>query len=230
VVFLALKVLGLEEAYENSHHLAYEHVWLPSGKFSGRRGTWIGHSVDDVIEGAVERAYVEVEKRNPKASRTFKRNVAEEVGTGAVRYSLVQTSPEKKIVFKWEDALNFERNSAPAIQYSHARACSILRKAKRLSKKHSFNVFNVPEEEWLVKQLAKLPEVVRAAGEKLQPNLPAIYAAELALGFNKFYEVAPVIDAGEPRLKAARLCLVNCVRIVLRNSLDLLGIVAPERM
>ena len=230
VVFLALKVLGLEEAYENSHHLAYEHVWLPSGKFSGRRGTWIGHSVDDVIEGAVERAYVEVEKRNPKASKAFKRSVAEVVGTGAVRYSLVQTSPEKKIVFKWEDALNFERNSAPAIQYSHARACSILRKAKRLSKKHSFDMFNVPEEEWLVKQLAKLPEVVRAAGEKLQPNLPAIYAAELALGFNKFYEVAPVIDAGDPELKAARLRLVNCVRIVLRNSLDLLGIVAPERM
>lgn len=230
VVFLALKALGLEKAYENSHHLAYEHVWLPSGKFSGRRGTWIGHSVDDVIEGAVERAYVEVEKRNPKASKAFKRRTAEIVGTGAVRYSLVQTSPEKKVVFKWEDALNFERNSAPAIQYSHARACSILQKAKRRGGKYSAEVLVLPEEEWLVKQLAKLPEVVRAAGERLQPNLPALYAAELALGFNKFYEVAPVIEAGEPELKAARLRLVNCVRIALRNALDLLGIVAPERM
>jgi len=71
---------------------------------------------------------------------------------------------------------------------------------------------------------------VRAAGEKLQPNLPALYAAELAIGFNKFYEAAPVIEAGEPGLRAARLRLVNCVRLVLRNSLDLLGIVAPERM
>ena len=230
VVFLALKALGLEKAYENSHHLAYEHVWLPSGKFSGRRGTWIGHSVDDVIEGAVERAYAEVEKRNPKASRAFKCRVAEVVGTGAVRYSLVQTSPEKKVVFKWEDALNFERNSAPAIQYSHARACSILRKAKRRGGKHSVGVLKLPEEEWLVKQLAKLPEVVRAAGERLQPNLPALYAAELALGFNKFYEVAPVIEAEEPGLRAARLRLVNCVRLALHNSLDLLGIVAPERM
>jgi arginyl-tRNA synthetase len=91
-------------------------------------------------------------------------------------------------------------------------------------------VLVLPEEGWLVKQLAKLPEVVRAAGERFQPNLPALYAAELALGFNKFYEVAPVIEAGELELKAARLRLVNCIRIALRNALDLLGIIAPERM
>jgi len=230
VVFLALKALGLKNEYKNSYHLAYEHVWLPSGKFSGRRGTWMGHSVDDVIEGAVERAYAEVEKRNSKASDTFKRRAAEIVGTGAVRYSLIQTSPDKKVVFKWEDALNFERNSAPAIQYSHARACSILRKAKRRGGKHGADILKRPEEQTLIKLLAKLPEVVRTAGEKLQPNLPAIYAAELALGFNKFYEVAPVIDAETPGLKAARLRLVNCIRIVLRNALEVLGITAPERM
>jgi arginyl-tRNA synthetase len=230
VVFLALKALGLKNEYKNSYHLAYEHVWLPSGKFSGRRGTWVGHSVDDVIEGSVERAYAEVEKRNPKASDTFKRRAAEIVGTGAVRYSLIQTSPDKKVVFKWEDALNFERNSAPAIQYSHARACSILRKAKKRGGKHAADILKRPEEQTLIKLLAKLPEVIRAAGEKLQPNLPALYAAELALGFNKFYEVAPVIAAETPELKAARLRLVNCVRIVLCNALDVLGITAPERM
>ncbi len=133
-------------------------------------------------------------------------------------------------MFKWEDALNFERNSAPAIQYSHARACSILRKAKKRGGKHAVDILKRPEEQTLIKLLAKLPEVVRAAGEKLQPNLPARYAAELAIGFNKFYEVAPVIDAETPALKAARLRLVNCIRIVLRNALDVLGITAPERM
>jgi arginyl-tRNA synthetase len=178
----------------------------------------------------VERAYLEVEKRNPKASKTFKRRTAETVGTGAVRYSLIQTSPEKKVVFKWEDALNFERNSAPAIQYAHARACSILRKAKYRGGRYVPGVFRLPEEQRLIKLLAKLPEVMRAAGEKLQPNLPALYAAELALEFNKFYEVAPVIEAETAELKKARLHLVNCTRIVLRNCLDLLGIVAPERM
>lgn len=230
VVFAALRTLGLEEEYRNSHHMAYEHVWLPTGKFSGRRGTWVGYSVDEVLEEAVARAYVEVEKRNPRASEQFKRKAAEVVGVGAVHYSLVQTSPEKKVVFKWEEALNFEQNSAPAIQYSHARACSILRKAKRRRGKHPLDVFKLPEEQRLIKQLSKLPEVLRAAGEKLQPNLPAIYAAELALTFNKFYEVAPVLEAPTSELKVARLRLVNCIRIALRNALGILGIVAPERM
>ncbi len=230
VVFTALKALGLEKEHENSYHLAYEHVWLPSGKFSGRKGTWVGFSVDDVVEDAVARARVEVEKRNPKASERFKREAAELVGVGAVRYALVGTSPEKRIVFKWGEALNFERNSGPAVQYSHARACSILRKAKRRGGKHSPEVFKLPEERWLVKQLAKLPEVIRVAGEGLQPNLPALYAAELALGFNKFYEAAPVIEAETAEVKAARLRLVNCTRIVLRNAFEVLGITAPERM
>ncbi len=230
VVFLALKALGLEREYQNSHHMAYEHVWLPTGRFEGRLGTWVGYSVDEVLDEAVKRAYREVEKRNPKASKQFKRRAAEVVGTGAVRYALVQTSAEKKIVFKWEEALNFERNSGPAIQYSHARASSILRKAKRRGGKHPRDVFKLFEEQQLVKQLSKLPEVMRAAGERLQPHLVAIWAAELALRFNKFYEIAPVIEAETRELRAARLRLVNCTRIALRNALNVLGIVAPERM
>ncbi|MFQ6130127.1 MAG: arginine--tRNA ligase, partial [Candidatus Hadarchaeaceae archaeon] len=230
VVFTALKALGLEREHKNSHHLAYEHVWLPSGRFSGRKGTWVGFSVDDVIEEAVARAYVVVKEHAPKASERFKREAAELVGVGAVRYSLVCTSPEKRITFKWEEALNFNRNSGPAVQYSHARACSILRKAKRRGGKYPNDIFKLPEEKCLVKLLAKYPEIVREAGEKLQPNLPALYAAELALAFNTFYEVAPVIEAGLPELRAARLRLVNCVRIALRNALYLMGITAPERM
>ncbi len=230
VVFTALKVLGLEQESQNSHHLAYEHVWLPSGRFSGRKGTWVGFSVDDVVEEAVTRAHVVVEEHAPKAGERFKQEAAEFVGVGAVRYSLLSTSPEKRITFRWEDALNFDRNSGPAVQYSHARACSILRKVKRRGGKHPSDVFKLPQEARLVKLLARFPEVVREAGEKLQPNLPALYAAELALAFNTFYEVAPVIDAETPELRAARLRLVNCVRITLRNALELMGMVAPERM
>ncbi|MCS7131819.1 MAG: arginine--tRNA ligase, partial [Hadesarchaea archaeon] len=230
VVFSALKALGFEREYQNSHHLAYEHVWLPTGKFSGRKGTWVGYSVDEVLEEAVQRAYLEVKKRNPNAGERFRRRVAEIVGVGAVRYSLIQTSPEKKVVFRWEDALNFEQNSAPAIQYSHARACSILRKAGKKSGKFSCDEFKLPEEHRLIKLLAKLPEVLLLSGKKMQPSLLALYAAELALEFNKFYEVAPVIDAPTPQLRAARLELVDCVRIVLENVLNILGIEAPERM
>ena len=230
IVFSALRALGFEREYQNSHHLAYEHVWLPTGKFSGRRGTWVGYSVDEVLEEAVQRAYLEVKKRNPGAGERFKRRVAEIVGVGAVRYSLIQTSPERKVIFRWEEALNFEQNSAPAIQYSHARACSILRKAGRKAGKFSCDEFKLPEEHRLIKLLAKLPEILLSSGKKMQPNLLALYAAELALEFNKFYEVAPVIDAPTPQLRAARLELVNCVRIVLGNVLNILGIEAPERM
>jgi arginyl-tRNA synthetase len=230
VVFTALKILGLERESQNSHHLAYEHVWLPSGRFSGRKGTWVGFSVDDVVEEAVARASVVVREHAPAASERFKKEAAEFVGVGAVRYSLLSTSPEKKIVFRWEEALNFDRNSGPAVQYSHARACSILRKAKSRGGKHPSDALKLPQEVRLVKLLARFPEIVREAGEKLQPNLPALYAAELALAFNTFYEAAPVIEAETAELRAARLRLVNCVRITLRNALELMGIAAPERM
>ena len=163
-------------------------------------------------------------------SESFKRRAAEFVGVGAVRYSLISTSPEKRITFKWEDALNFERNSGPAVQYSHARACSILRKAKKLAVRPVSGVFQLPQEQRLVRLLAKFPEVVMEAGLRRQPHLPAIYAAELALAFNAFYEVAPVIDAETSELRDARLRLVNGVRVVLRNALELMGIKAPERM
>jgi arginyl-tRNA synthetase len=230
VVFTALKLLGHRREYENSHHLAYEHVWLPGERFSGRKGTWIGFSVDDVIEEAVARARVIVKEHAPSAGKEFWEEAAEFVGVGAVRYSLLSTSPEKKLVFKWEEALNFERNSGPAIQYSHARACSILRKARGKGGEHPPEVFETAQERRLVKLLAKFPEVVREAGERLQPHLLASYAAELALAFNTFYEACPVIDAGIPELRAARLRLVNCTRITLRNALGLMGITAPERM
>ncbi|MFN4133483.1 MAG: arginine--tRNA ligase, partial [Candidatus Hadarchaeales archaeon] len=230
VVFAALKLLGLKEEYENSHHLAYEHVWLPSGKFSGRKGTWVGYSVDEVREEAVARAYQIVKEHAPEAGEKFWREAAEFVGVGAIRFSLLATSPEKRIVFKWEEAINFERNSGPAVQYSHARACSILRKAGQKWKPHSPAVFQKPQEHHLIKLLSKYPEVVVEAGRRLQPHLLASYAAELAFQFNTFYEVCPVINAESDELRSARLRLVNCTRIVLRNVLELMGIKAPEKM
>ncbi|MBS3815636.1 MAG: arginine--tRNA ligase [Hadesarchaea archaeon] len=230
VISTALKALGLEDEYQKSHHLAYEHVRLPSKKFVGRRGTWIGYSVDKVVDEAVSRAREEVEKRNPEASEEFKDNAAEIVGVGAVRYALIQSSPEKEVVFKWEEALNFERNSGPAIQYSHARASSILRKSEENKVDYSLGELEEPQEFQLVKHLSKFPEVVSSAAGKFQPHLLANYAAELALLFNKFYEVAPVIKAETEELKATRLKLVDCTKIVLENALNLLGIKAPEKM
>ncbi len=230
VVFTALRLLGYEKEYENSRHLAYEHVWLPSGKFSGRKGTWIGFSVDDVIEEAVARAHDVVKEHAPDESAEFWKKAAEFVGVGAVKYSLLSTSPEKKIVFKWEEALNFDRNSGPALQYSHARACSILRKMKSKGGKHKAGIFKCPQEERLIKLLSRFPDVVLEASSTLQPHFLAQYASEVAIAFNTFYEACPVKDAETAELRNARLRLVNAVGIVLRNALGLMGIFAPERM
>jgi len=230
VVFTGLKALKLEKEYRNSHHLAYEHVWLPSGRFSGRKGTWVGFSVDDVLEEAVTRSKIVVKEHAPDAGEKFWKAAAEFVGVGAIRYSLLSMSPDKRITFKWEESLNFDRNSGPAIQYSHARACNILKKARSKGGKHPDDTFKLPQELRLVKLLSMFPDVVKESGEKLQPHMLALYAAELALAFNTFYEAAPVVKAETAELKAARLRLVNCVRIVLGNALKLMGIVAPERM
>lgn len=227
VVSSALKAMGFHREAENSHHLAYEHVRLPGNRFSGRKGTWIGFTVDEVLEEAISRAKELVKDRS--VSEPLRKRIPEGVAVGAVRFSLLNTSPEKEIVFKWEEALNFDRNSGPAVQYSYARACSILRKAGKRKIK-PVCVFELREEKELLKLLAQYPGTVRQAGEKYQPSLLTRYAADLSLSFNKFYEVAPVLEASTEELRHSRLRLVRATKVVLENTMRLLGIPVLERM
>ncbi|EEB74539.1 arginine--tRNA ligase [Thermococcus sp. AM4] len=233
----ALQLLGFEESAENFHHLAYEHVVRPEGKFSGRKGTWVGFTVDEVLNEAVQRARELVEGKNPNLSEEEKDRIAEAVGVGAVRFNLVKYSPDKVITFRWEDVLNFEGESAPYIQYAHARCASILRKAgesgvetdwKALLEKADFSKLTLREKE-LIKLLAKFPEVIESAGRDIKPHLVPAYLNELASLFNKFYMDHPVLKA-EEGVKEERLLLVLAVKQVLRNGLELLGIEAPEKM
>ncbi|AEH24004.1 arginine--tRNA ligase [Pyrococcus yayanosii] len=233
----ALQLLGFEESAENFHHLAYEHVVRPEGKFSGRKGTWVGFTVDEVLDEAVKRARELVEEKNPNLSEEEKWEIAEKVGVGAIRFNLLKYSPDKVITFRWEDALNFEGESAPYVQYAHARCASILRKAEEgglniewesLLQRADFSKLTEKERELLM-LLAKFPEVVETAGKDVRPHLLAWYANELASLFNKFYMDHPVLRA-EKGVREARLLLVMAVKQVLRNVLWLMGIEAPERM
>ncbi len=225
---LALYALGYAEHAENLLHFAYNLVRLPGYRMSGRRGRYI--TLDEVMDEAIKRAYDEVCKRSPSLSDAEKRRISNFVGIGAMKYALVKVDPAKPVVFTWDRVLDFEKNSAPYIQYSHARGCSILRKASRKAAKPNYSLLVAPLEREIILTVARFPEVFVGASENLSPNVIADFVNGLADKFNSFYNALPVLKA-EPRgLSDARLVLVDSARIVLRNSLTLLGIEAPERM
>jgi len=225
---LALCALGRIEEAKRLVHFAYNLVSLPGYRMSGRRGRYV--TFDEVMEEAVRRAHDEVSKRSPKLAGSRKRTISEIVGVGAVKYALLESDPMKPVVFTWDKVLNFETNSGPYIQYSHARACSILRKASRQTEKADFSLLIDPMERGLVLMISRFPEIFVDAAENLKPHAIADFVNALADKFNTFYAALPVIKAGTADLSDARLMLVDAVRITLRNALSLIGIESPQRM
>jgi len=225
---IALHALGYSKFADNLVHFAYNLVTLPGYKMSSRRGHYI--TFDEVMNEAVRRAYEEVSKRSPQLSEDEKQKIAEFVGIGAVRYALIEVDMAKPVVFTWDRVLNFEKNSAPYIQYTHARAYSILRKAERKPEKPAYELLTDKLEKEIILTLASFSDTFIEATEYLKPNLIADYANALSDKFNTFYNALPVIKAEPPELSDARLALTDSVRVVLRNALNLIGILAPEKM
>jgi arginyl-tRNA synthetase len=209
-------------------HFAYNLVTLPGYKMSSRRGHYI--TFDEVLDEAVSRAYEEVSKRSPLLGEKEKRKIADFVGLGAVRYALVDVDSGKPVMFTWERVLNFETNSAPYVQYTHARACSILRKAPRELENPGFDLLTERLERELVLNLASFPDMFIEATEYLKPNMIADYANTLADKFNTFYNAYPVLKADSQQLINARIALTRAIQIVMNNALSLIGVVAPEKM
>ena len=225
---IALYAMGYIEYAENLVHFAYNLVTLPGYKMSSRRGHYI--TFDDVLTEAVQRAYEEVSKRSPMLSEEEKRTIADFVGLGAVRYALVDVDSSKPVVFTWERVLNFETNSAPYVQYTHARACSILRKAARDPEKPMFELLTEKLEHELILALAGFPDMFIEATEYHKPNMIADYTNVLADKFNTFYNAYPVIKADSRELSDARIALTQAIKTVMHNALNLIGVVAPEKM
>jgi arginyl-tRNA synthetase len=221
-----LRILNIREP----EVVIFEFVSLPEGSMSTRRGVFI--SADELLDEVKKAAYLEVSKKRPDTDEEFRKKVAEFVSIGAVRYDIIRVSPEKATTFDWAEAVDFEKQGAPFIQYAHARACSIIKNAKNEGitlEEFDAGVLLEEQETALIKKLAVFENAIDKAARELKPNLIAIYARELADAFNQFYRYVPVIST-EPEFRAARLALVECSRIVLANALDTLGIVAPETM
>ena len=191
---------------------------------STRAGKFV--SADELIEEVTSKAYEEVTVRRPELSEEERRSIAKSVAIAAIRYDIVKVSPEKSTVFDWKEALDFERQSGPYIQYAHARACSILEKAGEFTPMFTYET---EHEVALARHLARFPAVIEQTVEELRPHLLANYARELADLFNAFYHYDPVLKS-EGETRNSRLTLVDAVRNTLQESLEILGIDALRSM
>src|SRR2546425_5366990 len=153
----AFRLMGIDWAPETIY---YAFVNLPEGRMSTRKGRVV--HLDDLIDEALDRAYLEVSKRRTDLSEARKREIAGTIGISAVRYNIVRVQAEKAITFRWEEALNFEGNSSPFLQYAHARACSILAKSSG-SGRADHRLLVHPQEQRLLRRIAKFPSDLRDA-------------------------------------------------------------------
>ena len=219
----ALEIMGYDRLPEP---LFYAFVSLPEGKMSTRKGVVV--YLDDLIDEAVARAYEEIKSRRVEMPEDKMREIAKVVGVAAVRFNIIRVQPEKQFVFKWEDALNFDGNSGPSLQYVHARACTMLKKAGSFEHDTDASKFVEPSEINLIKILSKYEEVLRAAGNEKRVHMLPAYGHELASAFNQYYAAVSILNSNDKR--NARLTLVECAKTVLADVLDCLGMGAPEEM
>lgn len=202
----------------------FEFVSLPEGSMSTRAGKFV--SADDLVEEVTSKALDEVTNRRPDLPLEERQAIAKSVAIAAIRYDIVKVSPEKSTVFDWKDALNFERQSGPYIQYAHARACSILEKAGEFERTYSYET---EHEIALTRHLARFPAVIERTVAELRPHHLAAFTRELADLFNAFYHYDPVLRS-EGEIRSSRLTLVDAVRNTLKESLETLGIDALRSM
>ncbi|MFW6233158.1 MAG: arginine--tRNA ligase [Nanoarchaeota archaeon] len=219
-----LELMKFKKA-DNYNHLFFGMVRLPSGKMSSRTGENILYS--DFIKEVKDFSKKRIIQKSGKINKKELEKRAEILSIASIKYSMLKQSPNKNIVFKKEDALNFEGNTGPYILYTYARANSILRKAK-LKTSEKINIKDIEKiENELLKKIQNFSEVVQNAYKNLNPSLIANYSYELAQLFNEFYHSCPVIGSENEEF---RISLIKCFKQVLENSLNLLGIETLEEM
>ena len=229
-LFSAIELLGWAKKAK-FFHVAHGLIRFSEGKFSTRKGITI--HLEKVLQEAIERAekIIKKSKVGENLSEKEKKEVAKMVGIGAVKYNDLSQHYSKDIIFDWDKILNLKGNSAPYLQYTYARCQSVLRKAKFKNNFKEIKAIDFKrEEENILRTIYKFPEIVRMAGERFSPNLIANFAFDLAQKYNLFYDLCPIIQAETKETKEFRLFLTAAVAQLLKNSLSLLGISAPEKM
>jgi arginyl-tRNA synthetase len=226
-LFKVLELLGFEWAAD-CVHVPFGLIRFKEGRMSTRAGKII--LLDEVLKRSIKMARETIEEKNPDLAD--KESAAMAVGLGAVRFGDLSNDRIKNIEFDWDKVLDFSGETAAYIQYSHARICSILRKAgEELTKwdDQAAALLVREEEVALVKTLALLPDKIIASAESYKPSILARYLIDVAREFNRFYHNCPVLTS-EAELKHGRLLLISAARQVIANGLALLGITSPEEM
>ena len=220
--FKVLELMGKEWA-KDLVHVAYGMVSLEDGAMSTRKGkvVWL----EDVISRCREKAYKIISEKNPALEN--KEDVAEKVGVGAVIFGALYNSKIKDIVFSYDKVLSFEGETSVYVQYTCARANSVIEKGGVPASYVASDL--LPQEAGVVKAVASFPQAVKDAAEKYEPSIVARYAVDLAQKFNKFYFDCKILTA-EGDKKDFRLALTAAALTALRNALTLLGIGVPEKM
>jgi arginyl-tRNA synthetase len=230
--FAILKLWGFPQA-EKCHHLGYGFVSLPEGAMSARRGRVV--LFKEVYDEAIKRVLALETERSGNIPENERAKIAEQVGLGALVYSMLAVDNNKDIVFDIDEALSFDGRTGPYIQNAHVRASSILKKAQEADYKLqvtnlSFDYELTNHEIDLIEQISRFPNAVQQAANEYRPLVMAAYAYELANAFHSFYHAVPVLQSEVEHVRNARLNLVAAAKQTIANALRLLDIEAPDVM
>ncbi len=226
VLFKVLELLNLSFA-KNCYHLSYGMVNLPDGRMKSREGTIV--DADNLAFEIKELAKKEIIKRHEGLSEKEVDKRADIIWMGALKFFILKYDPAKDFIYNPKESISFEGETGPYIQYAHARICSILRNEKKFNPEKIKANYSNEKEFRLITLLSNFKRAVEETANNYKPSMITRYALELAQAFNEFYQECPVLKE-KGKVKDSRLLLIFCVKQVISNALDLLGIKSPEEM
>lgn len=223
-VFKVIELMGNDYA-KNLVHIPYGLVSLKSGKISSRKGNVV--FAEDLLRESINKTTSIIEEKNPDIPD--KEEVAKQVGIGAIIFNDLYNQRIKDVIFDWNKLLNFDGETGPYVQYTYARASSVLRKIGEVPDTIDYTLLTDEASIGLLKEIERYPQVIKDAAERYEPSVIARYSIDLAHAFNKFYHECQ-INVEDETTKYTRTNVVKIARYIIKDALSLLGIQCPEQM